>query len=92
MPRRAVNAVLLANSTRVESLNLFGLKGLTATLVRSISVIGFEPTTTRTPGEDSTRLSYTLLLQVPGAGFEPARHKGHRVLSTARLPFHHPGK
>src|SRR6267143_6965182 len=28
---------------------------------------------------------------VPGAGLEPARPCGHRILSPDRLPFRHPG-
>ncbi len=29
---------------------------------------------------------------VPGAGFEPARPFGQRILSPPRLPFRHPGR
>ena len=35
--------------------------------------------------------SKQLILLVPEAGLEPARGCPHRILSPARLPFHHSG-
>ena len=32
------------------------------------------------------------LTHVPGAGLEPARPRGQRILSPPCLPFHHPGR
>ena len=35
--------------------------------------------------------SHSRSFSVPGAGLEPAQPNGHRILSPACLPFHHPG-
>lgn len=64
--------------------NISGHRIVIIVLNRHISVTGFEPATTRTPGEDSTKLSYTLL-EVE-AGFKPALYRAYR--HTVPTPLH----
>ena len=77
----------------LEAALLQGQKLIVPILVLSCFLVGvarLELATLRSQSVRSSHLNYTPI-KVPGAGLGPARHRWHRILSPARIPFRHPG-